>query len=106
MRGCYFKNIVSFIVPKLRYNEGLRVNLPSSMGGKILRKKRKIQPMHIEPGLYPSNVDLVLTMNVKVRERIVAQNYIEIYVSVDKILQKEAILLPEDHSISVYSSRC
>ena len=26
-------------------------------------EKRKIQPMHIEPGLYPSIVDIVVAMN-------------------------------------------
>ena len=50
-------------------------------------EKRKIQPMHIEPGLYPSIVDIVVAMNDKIRKRIGAQNYEhnEIYVSVEKI---------------------
>ena len=30
-------------------------------------EKRKIQPMHVEPGLYPSIVDIVVAMNDKVR---------------------------------------
>ena len=53
-------------------------------------EKRKIQPMHIEPGLYPSIVDLVVVMNDKVRKRIGAQkyDYNGIYVSVDKIHKK------------------
>ena len=29
-------------------------------------ERRKIQPMHIQPGLYPSNVDIVVIMNDKV----------------------------------------
>ena len=36
-------------------------------------EKRKIQPMHIEPGLYPSNVDIVVAMIDKVRKRNGAQ---------------------------------
>ena len=31
--------------------------------------------MHIEPGWYPSIVDIVVAMNDKVRKRIVAQKY-------------------------------
>ena len=43
--------------------------------------------MHIEPVLHPSNVDIVVAMNEKVRKRIGAQKYEYngIYVSVDKI---------------------
>ena len=29
-------------------------------------EKRKIQPIHIEPGLYPSIVDIVVAMNDKI----------------------------------------
>ena len=49
-------------------------------------EKRKIQPMHTEPGLYPSIVDIVVAMNGKVRKRISAQKYEYngIYVSVKK----------------------
>ena len=36
-------------------------------------EKRKIQPMHIEPGLYLSFVDLNVAMNDKVQKRIGAQ---------------------------------
>ena len=52
-------------------------------------EKRKIQPMHIEPGLYPNIVDIVVAMNDKVRKRIGAQKneYSGIYVSVAKITQ-------------------
>ena len=41
--------------------------------------------MYIEPGLYPSIVDIIVAMNDKVRKRIDAQNheYNEIFVSVD-----------------------
>ena len=46
--------------------------------------------MHIEPGLYPSFVDIVVAMNNKIRESLGAQafEYNGIYVSVDKITQK------------------
>ena len=66
-------------------------------------EKRKIQPMHIKPGLYPSIVDIVVAMNDKVRKRIGAQQYVYngIYVSVDKITQKNAIHLPEDQSVFI-----
>ena len=69
-------------------------------------EKRKIQPMHVEPGLYPSIVDIVVAMNDKVRKRIGAQKYEYngIYVSVDKITQKVAIHLPEDQSVFIIQS--
>ena len=69
-------------------------------------EKRKIQPMHVEPGLYPSIVDIVVAMNDKVRKRIGAQKYKYngIYVSVDKITQKVAIHLPEDQSVFIIQS--
>ena len=69
-------------------------------------EKRKIQPMLIEPGLYPSIVDIVVAMNDKVRKRIGAQNYEYngIYVSIDKITQKIAIHLPEDQSVFIIQS--
>ena len=59
--------------------------------------------MHIEPGLYPSIVDIVIALNDKNRKGIGAQKneYNEIYVSVDKITQKIAIHLPEDHSVFI-----
>ena len=59
--------------------------------------------MHIEPGLYPSIVDIVIALNDKNRKGIGAQKYEynEIYVSVDKITQKIAIHLPEDHSVFI-----
>ena len=37
-------------------------------------EKRTIQPMHTEPGLYPSIFDIVVAMNDKVRNRIGMQN--------------------------------
>ena len=69
-------------------------------------EKRKIQPMHVEPGLYPSIVDIVVAMNDKVRKRIGAQKYEYdgIFVSVDKITQKVAIHLPEDQSVFIIQS--
>ena len=69
-------------------------------------EKRKIQPMHVEPGLYPSIVDIVVALNDKVRKRIGAQKYEYngIYVSVDKITQKVAIHLPEDQSVFIIQS--
>ena len=76
------------------------------MDEKVLRKKRKIKSMHIEPGLYPSIVDIVVAMNDKVRKRIGAQKYEYngIYVSVDKITQKIAIYLTEDQSVFIVQS--
>ena len=53
-------------------------------------EKRKIQPMHVEPGLYPSIVDIVVAMNDK--------DYL------DKITQKFAIHLPEDQSVFIIQS--
>ena len=69
-------------------------------------EKRKIQPMHVEPGLYPSIVDIVVAMNDKVRKRIGAQKfeYNGIYVSVDKITKKVAIHLLEDQSVFIIQS--
>ena len=59
-------------------------------GRESSEEKRKIVPMNIEPGLYPSIVDIVVAMNIKIRERLGAQDfeYSGIYVSVDKITQK------------------
>ena len=69
-------------------------------------EKRKIQPMQVEPGLYPSIVDIVVAMNDEVRKRIGAQKheYNGFYISVDKILQKIAIHLPEDQSVFIIQS--
>ena len=69
-------------------------------------EKRKIQPMHFEPGLYPSFDDINVAMNDKVRKRISAQRneYNGIYVSVEKITQKIAILLLEDQSVIIIQS--
>ena len=54
---------------------------------KDLRRKKKIVPKNIEPGLYPSMVDIVIAINNKTRERLGAQvfEYNGIYVSVDKV---------------------
>ena len=69
-------------------------------------EKRKIQPMHIEPGLYTSIVDIVVAMNDKVRECIGAQKYEYngIDVSVDKITQKIDFHLNEDQSVFIIQS--
>ena len=51
---------------------------------KISEEKRKIVPMHIKPGLYPSIVDIVVAISNKTRERLGAQafEYNGIFVSV------------------------
>ena len=69
-------------------------------------EKRKIVPMNIEPGLYPSIVDLVVAMNNKIREPLGAQvfEYNGIYASVDKITQKVANHLPESQSVFIIQS--
>ena len=69
-------------------------------------EKRKFVPMHIEPGLYPSFVDIVVAMNKNIRERLVAQafEYNGIFLSVDKITQKVAVHLPENQSVFIIQS--
>ena len=101
MAGCYFRNIVPFIVPT-----SYRGKVYFHRWTKSPEEKRKIQPMHIESGLYPSIVDIVVAMNDKVGKRIGAQKYEYngIYVSVDKITQKNAITLPEDQSVFIIRS--
>ena len=66
-------------------------------------EKRKIVPMNIEPGLYPSFVDIVVAMKNKIRERVGAHafEYNGIYVSVDKVTQNVAVHLPENQSIFI-----
>ena len=75
-------------------------------GRESSEEKRKIVPMNIEPGLYPSIVDIVVAMNNKIRERLGAQvfEYNGIYVSVDKITQKVAVHLPESQSVLIIQS--
>ena len=65
--------------------------------------KKKIEPMHIEPGLYLTTVDKVVAMNNKIREILVAQafEYKEIYVSVGKITQNVAVHLTEIQSVFI-----
>ena len=65
-----------------------------------------IQPMHSEPGLYPSIVDIVVAMNDEVRKRIGTQkhDYNGFHVSVVKITQKIAIKLPEYQSVFLIQS--
>ena len=62
--------------------------------------------MHIELGLYPRIVDLVVARNNKHRERLGAQAfaYNGIYVSVDKITQKVAVYLSENQSVFIIQS--
>ena len=73
------------------------------MGKKILRKKNKIQFMHIEPGLYPNIVVIVVATNDEVHKCKVAQiyEYNRIHVSVDKVTPKIAIQLPGDQSVFI-----
>ena len=54
-------------------------------------EKRKIRPMHIEHGLYPSIFNIVVAMSDNVRKRIGAQkyDYNGFYKSVDKIVPKK-----------------
>ena len=73
---------------------------------KVSEEKRKIVPMYVELGLYPSIVDIVVAMNNKIRERLSAHafEYNGTYVSVDKITQKVAVHLPENQSVFVIQS--
>ena len=75
-------------------------------GRESSEEKRKIVPMNIEPGLYPSFVDIFVAMNNKIRERLGAQafEYNGIYVSVDKITQEAAVHLPENQSVFIIQS--
>ena len=59
-------------------------------GRESSEEKRRTVPMRIEPGLYPSNVNIVVAMNNKIRKRLVAQAFEcnGIYVSLDKVTQK------------------
>ena len=65
-----------------------------------------IEPMHIEPELYPSFVDIVVNMYSKIRERLGAQafQYNGMYVSVNKITRKIAVHPFEDQSVFNTSS--
>ena len=64
-------------------------------------EKRKIEPMHKKPGLYPNIVDIVVAMNNTIRERPGAQafEYNRIYLSVEQNTQKIALHLPENQSV-------
>ena len=75
-------------------------------GRESSEEKRKIVSMIIEPGLYPSIVDIVVAMNLKFRECLGAQvfEYNGIYVSVDKITQKVAVHLPESQPVFINQS--
>ena len=50
----------------------LHQNVTEGNRNERLREK-KIEPMHIEPGLYPGNNDILVAMNDKNRKRIDAQ---------------------------------
>ena len=56
--------------------------------------------MHIEPGLYPSIVDIVEAMNNKTRERLGVQ-YNGFYVSEN--YTKGCVHLPENQSVFFFS---
>ena len=75
-------------------------------GRESSEEKRKIVPMNIEPGLYPSIVGINVAMNNKIRERLGAQvfEYNVIYVSVDKITQKVVVYLPHIQSVFIFQS--
>ena len=73
-------------------------------GRESSEEKRNIVPMNIEPGLYPSIVDIVVDMNNKTRAREHLGEYNRIYVSVDKITQKVAVHLPENQSLFIIQS--
>ena len=75
-------------------------------GRESSEEKRKIVPMHFEPRLYPSIVDIVVAMNNKNPERLGAQAFENngFYVSVDKITQKVAVHLPENQSVFIIES--
>ena len=87
MGGCYFRSIIPYFGPNCYCGDDRESS----------EEKRKIVPMHIDPGLYPGIVDRVAAMNSKIRERLGAQafEYNGIYLSVDKITQKIAVHLPE-----------
>ena len=88
----------------------LRENLLSiylkSDGRERPEEKLKVQPMHIEPGLYPNFVDIVVALNDIVRKSIGAQKYENngFNVSGDEITQKSAIHSPGDQSVFMIQS--
>ena len=75
-------------------------------GRKKSEEKRKVVPMHIEPGLHPSIVYIIAAMNSKIGERLGAQNfeYNGIYESVHKVTHKVAVHLPETQSVFIIQS--
>ena len=111
--NCYPNNslssLTSFLPQQILYQQ-----LSNFTEGKLTfvdgressEEKRKIVPMIIDPGLYPSIVDIVVAMNNKIAERLGAQafEYNGIYVSVDKITQKIAVQLPENQSAFIIQS--
>ena len=101
MGGCYFRNIVPSLYQNVTEGKFTFID-----GTESVEEKRKVQPMHIEPGRYPSIVDIVVAMNEKFGKRIAAQKkeYNVIYVSLDKITEKIAIQLPEDQSVFIILS--
>ena len=101
MGGCYFRNIIPFFVPKCYEGKFTFV-----VGRESSEDKRKIESMHIESGLYPSIVDIVVAMKNKIRERLEAKvfKYNGVYKSVDKITQKISVHSPEDQSVFIIQS--
>ena len=91
LKGEWEVAISEILYPSL-YQNGTEGKFTFIDGRESTEEKRKIQLMHIEPGLYPTTVDIVVAMNDSVRKPIGAQKYeyIEIYVSVDT--QKTAII--------------
>ena len=69
-------------------------------------KKRKIEPIHIEPALYPGFFDIFVAKNNIIRERLDAQSfeYDGIDVSVCKISQKISVRLTVNQSVFIIRS--
>ena len=105
LKGEWEVAISEISYPSLYQNVTER-KFPFVDGRESSEEKRKIVPMTIEPGLYPSIVDIVVAMNNKIRERLGAQvfEYNGIFVSVDKITQKVAVHLPETQSVFIIQS--
>ena len=99
MAGCHFRKIIPFFAQKCYC---LYQKFTFSDGRESPGEKRKVEPMQIEPGFYPSFIDIVVAMNNKTRGRLDAQSfqYNGIYVSVDKITPK-IVHLPEYQSVFI-----
>ena len=93
LKGEWEVTILEITYPSL-YQNGTEEKFTFIDGRKFGRKK-KIQPIHIEPRLYSSFVDKIAAINDKIRKRVGAQNFeyngiYVVYVSVDKITQNNA----------------